>query len=500
VRSKAAAPGGSLAPHAARGAAALAAATMATHVLALATSVFLARHLVPADFGVVAAANLVLAFIGPLYDSGLGTAFVARAERPRDYAPTLVWSASASGIIVAVLAALAAPLVAQAFAQPSLVDVMRLLALGFVLRGLAAAPLAILAKELAFVPRAVKTAAGGAAESATGVGLALAGFGVWSLVWGQLAGAAASAIVAWIFVPWRPWGRFSAARLVEMSRFGRHVVAANTLGFLGSYLDNLVVGRVLGMGALGLYGAAFRWGRLPVTALAGVAGPVAFPTYVAVRADAERLRRAYLRLVRTLTTLTMPAQVGLFLVAGELVTALYPPAWNGMIGPLRVFALFGLVNSVVGTTGDVLKATNRPGWISGLALLHVPVLVLGLWLLVDRGPSGAALALTLAALASGAVALRVALDALGLGAARFAAALAPQAMASGIMAVAIAVARPLVADVAPMTAFIVLTGLGAAVYATVLAAIDYAWVRESAMTMRTALLARAAAPPPNRRS
>jgi hypothetical protein len=130
---------------------------------------------------------------------------------------------------------------------------------------------------------------------------------------------------------------------------------------------------------------------------------------------------------------TLPAGMGLVLLAPLLVGALYPPAWADMATPLRIFAVFGLANSLVATTGDVFKAANRPGWIAALALVHLPVLAGGLWLLVGRAPNGAAAALLLAALASGAIAVPLALGVLGLPARRLLGALAPQAIATSVM-------------------------------------------------------------------
>jgi PST family polysaccharide transporter len=134
-----------------------------------------------------------------------------------------------------------APLVAIAFGEPALTDVTRALAVTFAFRGIAAGPLAVLMRELAFDRCAVTTLGGTIVESATSITCAYHGAGAWALVAGQIAGAAAIAGLAWLVAPWRPWGTFSFARLWEMSRYGRHVVTANSLGFLGAYLDNIVV-------------------------------------------------------------------------------------------------------------------------------------------------------------------------------------------------------------------------------------------------------------------
>ena len=271
------------------------------------------------------------------------------------------------------MAVLAAPLAGALFARPDVVPVMRVLALAFVLNGLAVAPLAVISKELAFRAKATVAIAAALTEGTFGIVLALRGAGYWSLVGAQLAGAAMTGVAAWWLAPWKPLGRFAWARFREMARFGRHMVAGNLLGLLGSYLDNIVVGRWLGAEALGVYGTAFRWGRLPPQALGTIVNQVAFPSYVAVRDEPARLQAAYLRVLRTVTTLALPASLGLLVVAPVLVATLYPPRWAGMVTPLQIFAIFGLVNALVATTGDVFKAAGRPGWIPGLAIVHLPV-------------------------------------------------------------------------------------------------------------------------------
>src|SRR5262249_24793548 len=171
-------------------------------------------------------------------------------------------------------------------------------------------------------------------EGTAALVLALRGAGYWSLVGAQLARATVTVLAAWWLAPWKPLGRFVWARFREMARFGRHMVAGNLLGLLGSYLDNIVVGRWLGAEALGIYGTAFRWGRLPAQALGTTANQVAFPSYVAVQAEPARLKAAYLRVLHAVSTLALPASLGLLVVAPVLVTTLYPPRWAGIVAPL----------------------------------------------------------------------------------------------------------------------------------------------------------------------
>src|SRR5262249_44838312 len=180
---------------AARGAAWIASSFGATQVVAMTSNVLLAHVLSPQDFGLVAMANLLLAFVGPFPDSGLLPAFVARTDAIRESASTIAWSTPVTGLGVAATAVLAAPLAGALFGRPDVVPVMRVLALAFVLNGFAVAPLAVISKELAFRTKATVAVAAALTEGTVGIVLALRGAGYWSLVGPQLAGATRIGVV-----------------------------------------------------------------------------------------------------------------------------------------------------------------------------------------------------------------------------------------------------------------------------------------------------------------
>jgi polysaccharide transporter, PST family len=482
-----ASPTPALGRRAARGAAWIAFSFGATQVLAIATNLLLARVLSPQDFGLVAMANLLLAFAGPFHDSGLLPAFVALKDRVRESAATIAWSTPVTGLGVAAVTVLAAPLAGALFARPDVVPVIRVLALVFVLNGLAVAPLAVISRELAFRSKAAVAIIAALTEGIVGIGLALRGAGYWSLVGAQLARAAVTGLAAWWLAPWKPLGRFAWARFREMARFGRHMVAGNLLGLLGSYLDNIVVGRWLGAEALGLYGTAFRWGRLPSQALGTTVNQVAFPSYVAVSAEPARLKAAYLRVLRTVSTLVLPASLGLLVIAPVLVASLYPPRWAGMVTPLQIFAVFGLVNAIVATTGDVFKAADRPGWIPGLAVVHLPSLAVALWVLTPYGPAGAASGLLLATVVSGAVALTAAFRLLGVSMRELAGTVGPPASAALVMAAAVEGLRRALAATPGIATLLVLVAVGVLVYAAALRLLGRERWHELTATVRDAI-------------
>src|SRR4029450_5580771 len=160
------------------------------------------------------------------------------------------------------------------------------------------------------------------------------------------------------------------------------------------------------------------------------------------------------------STLVLPASLGLLVIAPVLVASLYPPRWAGMVTPLQIFAVFGLVNAIVATTGDVFKAADRPGWIPPLPAVHPPPLAVSLWLLPPSGPAGAASGLLLATVVSGAVALTAAFRLLGVSVEELASTVGPPAGAALIMAAAVHALRRALTAVPGLVTLLVLVAVG----------------------------------------
>ena len=95
--------------------------------------------------------------------------------------------------------------------------------------------------------------------------LAWQGWGVWSLVWGQMLDACLRNGVVWLVCPWRPRWRFNPRIGRELFNYGKHIVGSQLLIFGITNIDDAFVGRMLGSGPLGHYGLAYKVSNLPAT-------------------------------------------------------------------------------------------------------------------------------------------------------------------------------------------------------------------------------------------
>ena len=148
----------------------------------------LARLLTPADFGVMALAWVVLGLARTLGDLGIGGAVVQRAALTERHVRTAFTFSVLLGVGAATVLAAAAPLGAAALRNPQVTSVLRLLAIGFGVQGAAVVSAALLRRQLDFRRQSfIDIGSYLLGFGGVAVGLALLGYGVWSLAWGSLA-------------------------------------------------------------------------------------------------------------------------------------------------------------------------------------------------------------------------------------------------------------------------------------------------------------------------
>ncbi len=372
-------------------------ATVVQGGLQFGIGVFLARILPPADFGVVALALAVIGLAGAVSDLGLEAAVIQRRDLSERHLRTAFTASVLLGLVLSGTLVLLAPLSGALLRAPVLPDVLRALALLFVVGALGGTSRALLRRRLRF--RALFWT--GSASFLVGYAgvvttLAFAGFGVWSLVWGSLAQAAleAALVLGLVRPPVRPL--LGRAEVRELLGFGAGVSLNNVVNYAARNGDNLVVGRWLGAAALGLYGRAYNLMTLPLTYLGAATHQVLFPAMSEIQHDRERLGRAYLTAVQLSALAAAPVMAGMAVAAPHMVAALYGPAWTGMVLPLQCLCAAGAFRAVYHVAGAVTYAAGRVYAELKRQVVYAALVAAGAVLASRWGIEGVAAAVTLA--------------------------------------------------------------------------------------------------------
>jgi lipopolysaccharide exporter len=353
-------------------------------LLVLVSTAILARLLTPRDFGVVALALIFMALLETLKDLGVTQALVAAPEGDLNRRADTVFVVSVLlGIALSVTVAAIAPLAARFFDTPELVAILVVLGLNFTVRALGSTHYALAQKRLDFRTRTLAEFADVLVRGTVGIGLALAGAGVWALVIGYVVGAMALNLTLWLLVDWRPRLRLYRAELPALLRFGGALTGVDILTAITANVDYVFIGKVLGTSALGLYTLGFRLPELVIVNLSVVAGQVLFPAFANVARPA--LGHAYLVAFRYMLMISLPLAVAMTLLAEPLVLTLFGDKWEGAIRAMQVLSIYAFGVAVGIPAGSAYKAVGRADVLLKLAVPRSALLVAAVAVFVDDG-------------------------------------------------------------------------------------------------------------------
>ncbi|MBA2244144.1 MAG: lipopolysaccharide biosynthesis protein [Gemmatimonadetes bacterium] len=345
-----------------------------SQIVTWAVTLIVARILTPEDYGLVGMAAIYLGLVKLLSEFGLGTAVVTLRELSTRQVAQINGLALLIGVGSFGLSLLAAPALGRFFNAPQLPFVVVVMSLAFLVTAFRIVPHALLQRELRFKLLALMEGVEALVAATSTLLLAFFGFGYWALVLGPFLGVIVlTALTVFARPHWFAWPRRQA--LTNALTFSRHALVGALSWYMYSTADHVIIGRVLGQGALGLY--AFGWTLAGVTVekITALVGRVTPGFFSAVQTDLAALRRYLLTLTEGISMLTFPVALGLTLVAEDFVLLALGEKWAEMIPVLQLLAVFSAYRSITPLLVPVLnvrRETRFTMYNNLLALLVLP--------------------------------------------------------------------------------------------------------------------------------
>lgn len=390
-------------------------------VLQLIFSAALARLLTPSDFGVMAIALVVVGVVEIFAQIGIGPALVQRKDLSDTDIRTAFYTSAVLGILCFAALFAAAPAIGSLYAEKTgsttdvLVDVLRVVALSFVISGFTLVPRSLLIRRMAF-DRLFRSslAAMLLGNLVIGLGLAWAGSGVWAYVLALLSQNALLGVFNWFQAPHSIRGLPSAASLRSMLGYGARSTLFNLGNYAATKVDTLVVSLSLsssaslslsaeggGWAATGIYDRAAYLYSLPITVLGKLSDNVLFSGMSALQDRREELARTVRNGIQMLALVVVPTTVFLTAFAGDLTVVFLGPAFAAS-GPIAAILFSGLAFRALAKLGDAtVRATDLLVPAVVLKGAFVAAIAGGAWGAVSSGAglAGVAWAVTLATVA-----------------------------------------------------------------------------------------------------
>lgn len=354
-------------------------------VLNLAALVILARFLTPAEFGLMAICLVAQTMFEIVSRFGLGASLISADPDDRAMEDSVFYFSAASSLVMTVALWVASPAVAAFFEMPALTDMLRMTCVALLIDGLSTVPNTLLQRKLRFRSKVVPDVTRGLVKGVAGIALAVTGFGVWALVYAYVLGAFANAIALFVVHPWRPSGPPRRAQTLHAVRFGSHLLVAEMVSLLLRNFGILLIGKMLGASALGVYNIALRIPELLIKSFTMLSGGVAHPILAGMRSDEVALQKYFYGYLRYFALVTFPAGIGLAALSDPLVRVLYTPVWYEMILPMQCLAVAFAISTVNILPGVIYKAINKPHYLLQTSLVMLPISLTVLWLATPHG-------------------------------------------------------------------------------------------------------------------
>lgn len=351
----------------------------------------LSRLLSPTDFGLIGSAMVFVGAASMFSQFGVAPAIVQRSDvSPRVLRVALSLSVL-SGLLVTCLLWTCAGLTADFFGNERVADVVRAVSVTYILSAPGVVSEALLQRQLEF--RKLMWANLGSyvvGYLVVGVCLAFLKYGVWSLVAAALSQALVKTVVLLAMqpVPIRPLYSIPEAR--DLLKYGGTFTLARVLNYGATEADVLIVGRMAGMAALGLYHRAYQLMMLPARYLGQTLERVMFPAMVKTQGRRTALARVYLTSTTAIALIVTPMSAVMCISAPEIVLVLLGEQWIEAAEPFRVLSIgvlfrtsYKLGDSLAKAQGALIERSKREG-------LYLVAVVLGSLIGVNWGVTGVA--------------------------------------------------------------------------------------------------------------
>jgi lipopolysaccharide exporter len=355
-------------------------ARIGVNLMGFAGLIVLARLLTPDDFGVVAIATSLFVIISAATNLSAAQALVQHHAPENAHFNTAFTLNLMRGLIVfALLAALAYP-AGWVFDEPRLVVLMPIFGASALVTGLQNPRMIIFLRNLDFRQQFQVQVAEKLVTVLASVVAAVLTQSYWSLVVGIIAGQLCTLALSYVLLPC--WPRLSLSRFREIVSFSIWLTLSQVLNMINWRFDQLLIGRNIGREALGHYAVGDNLASLPTREVTAPLFATLFPGFARIHQEPERLRRAYQRAQAFIVALTLPAGIGVALLADPLVRLFLGNPWLPSIIVIQgLAAIFAL--QMIGALADPLamaKGQTRVLFVRDMQnfAIRIPLILAGL--------------------------------------------------------------------------------------------------------------------------
>lgn len=315
----------------------------------------LANLLLPSEFGIIGLTMVFVTISNTIVDGGFSNALIRKLHVDEmDCQTAFVINIGVSLFLYALLF-VSSPFIAEFFDEPQLSLIIKVVALVVVFNGVSLVHRTLLVRDVDFKTQAKVSVVSSVASAVVGIGMALLGYGVWSLVWQLMVRYLLNAVLLWTVRKWRPRWMFSGKSFRELFGYGSKILASALIDTLYNNVYYVVIGKIYTSHTLGLYTRAEQFTSVFAINFATVLQRVSLPVLSQFQNDRERLRNGYRRIMKNAMLITSFALFVFCGMATGIVEVLIGSKWLPCVPYLQVLCLAALFQPMNMINQNVLQ-------------------------------------------------------------------------------------------------------------------------------------------------
>ncbi|MFS0660241.1 MOP flippase family protein [Niallia alba] len=315
------------------------------------------------EFGMIGMLTTITIFAQIFVELGLGAAVIQKHHATARQLSTLFWINILLGILICLFMQAASPIIADYFQTKELEGKIRLLSTFFLIAPIGQQSQYLMQRDLSFQLL-------GKVETISTIFSFSLLIGLLFLteqnpvnvyVWSQISLYSLKGILYYIcYLPkWKPSFVLDIKDCKEFFSFGIYQLLSRLVNRLGSNIDMLLIGRFIGMEALGLYNLVYQIVTIPVLKLNPIITRVAFPVFAKDKNNNQALETGYLHMTKLLAIVSFPLLLGLYSVSDLVIPLFFGEQWIEAIPILQIMIIVGILRVLMNPNGSIILAKGK---------------------------------------------------------------------------------------------------------------------------------------------
>jgi len=312
-------------------------------ILVLVFGLYFARKLTDADYGIYGELTIFSAIAGTIINSGFSISLINKKDASQKDYDSVFWFSFLTGLLLYVILFFSAPLIANFFRQPELLNLSRFVFLGFLAGSIGVVPSALLLKQLKTKQIAMVSLFSMTVSLLTGFLMVINGSTYWAIATQNTLSYLLPPVINFFLVSWKPTMFFSFASIKAMIPFCIKMFLTNIVIQINSYIFNVIFGKFYDVEEVGRFYQGQKWAGIGQSFLSGMINNVSQPVFAHINEERERQVNAIRKMIRFGAFISFPMLLGLAFVGREFIVVAATEKWLPALPYMQIICFWGAI-------------------------------------------------------------------------------------------------------------------------------------------------------------